>query len=82
MWEIADSITLSWVALLEILCKLRGKLRGTLASYSRAGEILDIMQNSENPKITAAAQEETMKAIRRQRNTAIQEKSGRGEAVG
>lgn len=33
----------------------------TLTSYSRAGEILDIMQNPEDPEITAAAQAYTEK---------------------
>lgn len=34
---------------------------GTLTAYSRAGEILDIMQNPENPEIVAAAQAYTEK---------------------
>lgn len=45
----------------QIIRNYVDKAESTLASYSRAGEILAVMQNPEDPKITAAAQEYTEK---------------------
>lgn len=45
----------------QIIMNYVEEAEGTLTAYSRAGEILDIMQNPGDPAITAAAQEYTEK---------------------
>lgn len=45
----------------QIIMNYVDEAEGTLTAYSRAGEILDIMKNPEDPEVTAAAQEYTEK---------------------